>query len=73
MSLFAHHAGSSLAARDVPFDLVHARYVAMPALLWLAAIAVVLLATALQAPPSQLSRAPTGDGSHEVESWAHGA
>jgi hypothetical protein len=70
MSLFAHHAGPALAARD--FEFAHARYVAMPALLWLAAICVVVIVTAVQVVPSRLaSYAPVS--ADPGQCFSHGA
>jgi hypothetical protein len=57
MSLFAHYAGparAGVAAQQ--FELLHSRYVAMPALLWGLAIVVALLVTAAQAVPARMAR-----------------
>ena len=72
MSLFAHHAGPALATHDVPFQFAHARYVAVPALLWLAAIGVAVILTLVQSVPSQLaSQAP--ESSDAAPNLSHGA
>ena len=57
MSLFAHYAGparAGVAAHE--FELVHSRYVAMPALLWGVAIIAALLVTAAQVVPARMAK-----------------
>lgn len=72
MSLFAHHAGPGLATHDVPFEFAHARYVAVPALLWLAAIGVAVIVTLMHSVPSQLaSQAP--EPTESAPTLSHGA
>lgn len=72
MSLFAHHAGPILAAHDVPFEFAHARYVAVPALLWLGAIGVAVIVTLAQGVPAQLaSQAP--ESTDSAPNLSHGA
>ncbi|MBL8341320.1 MAG: hypothetical protein JNL30_07610 [Rubrivivax sp.] len=59
MTLFAHHAGPrrpGVADRDL--ELVHARYVAVPALMWGAAVVLALLFTAVQTAPAHLAGQP---------------
>jgi hypothetical protein len=56
MSLFAHYAGPAGArAAASEFELVHTRYVAVPALLWSAAILVTLLVTVAQVVPARMA------------------
>jgi len=56
MSLFAHHSGAAHAAvSSAEFPLVHARYVAMPAVLWAAAMAAALLFTLVQGAADRLA------------------
>lgn len=56
MSLFAHHSGAAHAAvSSSEFALVRARYVAMPAVLWAAAMAAVLLFTIAQGVADRLA------------------
>ncbi len=71
MSLFAHHAGSAHLVRDFSFELVQARYVAAPALMWLAAICGVMLLTAAQSQPARLaSHVPSTEA---AGCFSHGA
>ncbi|MBL8326402.1 MAG: hypothetical protein JNJ89_15735 [Rubrivivax sp.] len=59
MSLFAHYAGPRRAGvADQDFELVHARYVAMPALMWGAAMVFALLFTAVQNVPAHVAGQP---------------
>lgn len=71
MSLFAHYAGPALSTRDVPFEFVQARYVAVPALLWLAAIGVAVILTLVQGAPSQASQAT--ESADAAPNLSHGA
>lgn len=72
MSLFAHYVGSALESRDASFELVHARFVVTPALLWLAAIGVAVVLTLANDVPSRLaSQAP--ESADPAQCFSHGA
>lgn len=75
MSLFAHFHGPArggIGPQDL--ELVHARHVAMPALLWAAAAALALLLAAVQAPGARLARqVPAADTCEVIVCTVHGA
>lgn len=69
MSHFAHYPRPpSAQGASQDFELVQARYVAMPALLWAAAMFAALLVTAVQEPPSRVAQPEP-----LAESSSHGA
>jgi hypothetical protein len=73
MTLFAHFPGrarSGVSRQD--FDLVHPRYVLVPALMWTAAMAAVLVITATQVASSNFAtQAPLT--AEPCECYAYGA
>lgn len=71
MSLLAHPAEPAHPVLDPSFELVHERYVAVPALMWLAAICVVMLVTMAQSEPARLAgRTPVAESG---DCFSHGA
>lgn len=50
MSRFAHHASRRVA--EVESEFVHARYIVVPALLWVVAILALTIVAAFQEPPA---------------------
>jgi hypothetical protein len=75
MSRFAHHIQpAQAAALAEEFELVQARYVAAPALLWAVAMAAALLVTAVQVVPERTARpAPAADSCLETLCTVEGA
>ncbi|MBL8323391.1 MAG: hypothetical protein JNJ89_00375 [Rubrivivax sp.] len=75
MSLFAHFHGPArggIGPQDL--ELVHARYVAMPALLWVCAGVVALLVTAVQGPAARLAtQVPVTETCEVIVCTVHGA
>ncbi len=75
MSLFAHFHGPArggIGPQD--FELVHARYAAMPVLLWAAAATAALLIAAVQAPAARLARqVPVVETCEVIVCLVHGA